>query len=106
MLALTCIDFLCFVCCRLLAALSTFGQRLTEFEQEEILDYSDVHYLGLEAPKIVAVRNATQNHGKERCAVLLPCLLDCRACIMWLVCFQSAIMCDRKCHLCFMFSFC
>ncbi|XP_065191553.1 dual specificity tyrosine-phosphorylation-regulated kinase mbk-2-like isoform X2 [Sycon ciliatum] len=46
-------------------ALQTFSPRLTDYEQEEILEYSDVHYLGLEAKKIPAARGATQNHGYD-----------------------------------------
>ena len=41
-----------------------FKDRLTTFEQAEILDYPEVWYLGLEGKKIEGVPGATMNNGK------------------------------------------
>lgn len=40
-----------------------FKDRLTTFEQAEILDYPEIWYLGLEGKKIEGVPGATMNNG-------------------------------------------
>ena len=44
-------------------SIKTYADKLTTFEQSEILDYPDVWYLGLEAKKIEGVPGAPQNNG-------------------------------------------
>ncbi|XP_048882903.1 dual specificity tyrosine-phosphorylation-regulated kinase 4-like isoform X2 [Brienomyrus brachyistius] len=46
-------------------ALKNFQDRLTEFEQEEIMDYSEIWYLGLETKKIAGSQGAGQNSGYD-----------------------------------------
>jgi len=46
-----------------LAALKAFKDKLTPYEKEEILEYPEVWFLGLEAKKIEAVPGASQNSG-------------------------------------------
>lgn len=46
-------------------ALKHFKDRLTEFEQEEIMDYSEVWYLGLDAKKIEGSSEAPDNSGYD-----------------------------------------
>lgn len=48
------------------AALRCFGDRLSDFERSEIIDFVEIWFLGLEAKKILGVRGAAQNHGKKR----------------------------------------
>lgn len=48
-----------------LEALKNFQDRLTEFEQEEIMDYSEIWYLGLETKKIAGSQGAGQNSGYD-----------------------------------------
>lgn len=45
--------------------LKAFGSRLTSFEHNEILDYNDVWFLGLEGKKIQGVPGASQNCGYD-----------------------------------------
>lgn len=42
-----------------------FGSRLTTYEQNEILDYQDIWFLGLEGKKIHGVQGAQQNGGYD-----------------------------------------
>ena len=42
-----------------------YRTRLTNFEQAEILDYSEVWFLGLEAKKIEGTQGAAQNNGYD-----------------------------------------
>ncbi|XP_041935201.1 dual specificity tyrosine-phosphorylation-regulated kinase 4-like [Alosa sapidissima] len=44
-------------------ALKIFRDKLSEFEQEEIINFPDIYYLGLDAQKIEAVEGAPQNNG-------------------------------------------
>lgn len=44
-------------------ALKNFQERLTEFEQEEIMDYSEIWFMGLGSQKIEASHGAPQNNG-------------------------------------------
>ncbi|KAJ0069584.1 hypothetical protein NL108_010409, partial [Boleophthalmus pectinirostris] len=46
-------------------ALKNFQERLTEFEQEEIMDYSEIWFLGLGAQKIEGSQGAPQNSGYD-----------------------------------------
>ena len=46
-----------------LAALKAFKDKLTPYEKEEVLEYPEVWFLGLEAKKIEAVPGASQNSG-------------------------------------------
>ncbi|KAL4659447.1 dual specificity tyrosine-phosphorylation-regulated kinase 4-like [Arapaima gigas] len=46
-------------------ALKHFPTRLTEFEQKEILDYSEIWYLGQDTKKIEASQGAPQNCGYD-----------------------------------------
>lgn len=46
-------------------ALRHFQERLTEFEQEEIMDYSEIWFLGLETKKIKASHGIPQNAGYD-----------------------------------------
>ncbi|KAI1888390.1 hypothetical protein AGOR_G00184650 [Albula goreensis] len=46
-------------------ALQNFQDRLTEFEQEEIMDYSEIWYLGLDTKKIEASQGTPQNSGYD-----------------------------------------
>nr|XP_023693537.1 dual specificity tyrosine-phosphorylation-regulated kinase 4 [Paramormyrops kingsleyae] len=46
-------------------ALKHFRDRLTEFEQEEILDYSEIWFLGLETEKIEANHSISPNYGYD-----------------------------------------
>ncbi|KAM6946485.1 dual specificity tyrosine-phosphorylation-regulated kinase 4 isoform 2-T2 [Aplochiton taeniatus] len=46
-------------------ALKHFVDRLTEVEQEEIMDYSEIWYLGLDSKKIQASVGAPQNSGYD-----------------------------------------
>ncbi|XP_056138345.1 dual specificity tyrosine-phosphorylation-regulated kinase 4-like [Lampris incognitus] len=46
-------------------ALRAFGHHLTEFEREEILDYSEIWYLGLQSPKINSSKSSPQNNGYD-----------------------------------------
>ncbi|XP_045061106.1 dual specificity tyrosine-phosphorylation-regulated kinase 4 isoform X3 [Coregonus clupeaformis] len=46
-------------------ALRHFQGRLTEFEQEEIMDYSEIWFLGLETKKIEASHGIPQNAGYD-----------------------------------------
>lgn len=47
----------------IVAALKAFKDKLTPYEKEEILEYPEVWFLGLEAKKIEAVPGASQNSG-------------------------------------------
>ena len=47
------------------ASMKHFKDKLTTFEQAEILDYPEVWYLGLDAKKIEGVPGATLNNGKS-----------------------------------------
>lgn len=44
-------------------ALKAFKDKLTPYEKEEVLEYPEVWFLGLEAKKIEAVPGASQNSG-------------------------------------------
>lgn len=46
-------------------ALKNFQDRLTEFEQEEIMDYAEIWFLGLSAQKIEGSQGAPQNSGYD-----------------------------------------
>ncbi|KAJ8391068.1 hypothetical protein AAFF_G00096890 [Aldrovandia affinis] len=46
-------------------ALQNFQERLTEFEQEEIMDYSEIWFLGLETKKIEGSQGTPQNSGYD-----------------------------------------
>ena len=46
-------------------ALKLYRARLTAFEQQEILDYPEVWFLGLEAKKLDGTTNASQNNGYD-----------------------------------------
>jgi hypothetical protein len=46
-------------------ALKLYRNRLSGFEQSEILDYSEVWFLGLEAKKIEGLQGAAQNNGYD-----------------------------------------
>ncbi|XP_030645401.1 dual specificity tyrosine-phosphorylation-regulated kinase 4 [Chanos chanos] len=46
-------------------ALKHFRDQLTEFEQEEIMDYSEIWYLGLETKKIEGTQGSPQNAGYD-----------------------------------------
>ena len=46
-------------------ALKLFRNRLTAFEQSEILDYSEIWFLGLEAKKTEGVQGSSQNSGYD-----------------------------------------
>uniref|UniRef100_A0A8C6WN65 dual-specificity kinase n=1 Tax=Neogobius melanostomus TaxID=47308 RepID=A0A8C6WN65_9GOBI len=46
-------------------ALKNFQDRLTEFEQEEIMDYAEIWYLGLGAQKIEGSQGTPQNSGYD-----------------------------------------
>lgn len=46
-------------------ALKNFQDRLTEFEQEEIMDYTEIWFLGLGAQKIEGSQGAPQNSGYD-----------------------------------------
>lgn len=46
-------------------ALKNFQDRLTEFEQEEIMDYAETWFLGLGAQKIEGSQGAPQNSGYD-----------------------------------------
>jgi len=48
----------------LLVTMKLFKDKLTTFEQAEILDYQEVFYLGFDAKKIEGVPGATMNNGK------------------------------------------
>lgn len=51
------------ICIDIAAALKAFKDKLTPYEKEEILEYPEVWFLGLEAKKIEAVPGASQNSG-------------------------------------------
>lgn len=46
-------------------ALKNFQERLTEFEQEEIMDYAEIWFLGLGSQKIEGSQGAPQNSGYD-----------------------------------------
>ncbi|KAG7455975.1 hypothetical protein MATL_G00246830 [Megalops atlanticus] len=46
-------------------ALQHFQERLTEFEQEEIMDYSEIWFLGLDTKKIEGSQGTPQNSGYD-----------------------------------------
>ncbi|KAM9815125.1 dual specificity tyrosine-phosphorylation-regulated kinase 4 isoform X1 [Syngnathus typhle] len=46
-------------------SVNTFQDRLTDFEKEEIMDYSEIWFLGLGAQKIEASQSAPQNSGYD-----------------------------------------
>ena len=54
-----------YVWCIFAEALKLYRSRLTAFEQQEILDYPEVWYLGLEAKKLDGSSNAAQNNGYD-----------------------------------------
>ncbi|XP_072519312.1 dual specificity tyrosine-phosphorylation-regulated kinase 4 isoform X2 [Salminus brasiliensis] len=47
------------------AALKHFQSQLTEYEQEEIMDYSEIWYLGLDTKKIEGCQGSPQNLGYD-----------------------------------------
>ncbi|XP_017328886.2 dual specificity tyrosine-phosphorylation-regulated kinase 4 isoform X1 [Ictalurus punctatus] len=47
------------------AALKHFRSQLTEYEQEEIMDYTEIWYLGLDTKKIQGCQGSTQNSGYD-----------------------------------------
>uniref|UniRef100_A0A672STH4 dual-specificity kinase n=1 Tax=Sinocyclocheilus grahami TaxID=75366 RepID=A0A672STH4_SINGR len=47
------------------AALKRFQNQLTEFEKEEIMDYSEIWYLGLDTKKIEGSQGSPQNSGYD-----------------------------------------
>lgn len=46
-------------------ALKNFPEQLTEFEQEEIMDYSEIWFLGLGSQKIEGSQSTPQNSGYD-----------------------------------------
>ena len=59
-----------------LVAIKNYGDKMSTFEQSEILDFPDVWFLGLEAKKIEGVPGAPQNNGTSfSSAFSLPELL-------------------------------
>lgn len=46
-------------------ALKNFKDRLTAFEQEEIMDYSEIWFLGLGSQKIEGSQGSPQNSGYD-----------------------------------------
>ncbi len=46
-------------------ALKLYGDRLTGYEQSEILDYSEIWFLGLEAKKVAGAQGASPNCGYD-----------------------------------------
>ncbi|KAL4656713.1 dual specificity tyrosine-phosphorylation-regulated kinase 4-like isoform X1 [Arapaima gigas] len=46
-------------------AVKNFQDRLTKFEQEEITDYSEIWYLGLDSKKVEGTRGTPQNSGYD-----------------------------------------
>ncbi|XP_041935193.1 dual specificity tyrosine-phosphorylation-regulated kinase 4-like [Alosa sapidissima] len=44
-------------------ALKIFRDKLSEFEQEEIINFPEIYFLGLDAQKIEAIKGAPQNNG-------------------------------------------
>jgi len=46
-------------------ALKLYRNRLSAFEQSEILDYPEIWFLGLEAKKIEAIQGASQNNSYD-----------------------------------------
>lgn len=46
-------------------ALKNFQDRLTRFEQEEIMDYSEIWFMGLSSQKIEGSQGAPQNCGYD-----------------------------------------
>ena len=55
--------FICLFLCLCSAAIKAYEDKLTTFELSEILDYSEIWFLGLEAKKIEGVPGAPQNSG-------------------------------------------
>lgn len=53
------------LCRSLTAALKHFQSQLTEYEQEEIMDYSEIWYLGLDTKKIEGCQGSAQNSGYD-----------------------------------------
>ena len=51
--------------CLFSETLKLYRNRLTAYEQSEILDYPDIWYLGLESKKIEGVAQAAQNSGYD-----------------------------------------
>lgn len=49
----------------LTAALKHFQSQLTEYEQEEIMDYTEIWYLGLDTKKIQGCQGSSQNSGYD-----------------------------------------
>lgn len=47
------------------AALKHFQNQLTEYEREEIMDYSEIWYLGLDTKKIEGSQGSPQNSGYD-----------------------------------------
>ncbi len=47
------------------AALKHFQNQLTEYEKEEIMDYSEIWYLGLDSKKIEGSQGSPQNSGYD-----------------------------------------
>ncbi|XP_062856176.1 dual specificity tyrosine-phosphorylation-regulated kinase 4 isoform X2 [Trichomycterus rosablanca] len=47
------------------AALKHFQSQLTEYEQEEIMDYTEIWYLGLDTKKIQGSQGSAQNSGYD-----------------------------------------
>lgn len=46
-------------------ALKHYRNKLTEFEQSEILDYPEIWYLGLDSEKVQARAGSAQNSGYD-----------------------------------------
>ena len=46
-------------------AIQNHSDKLTAFEQSEVLDYTEVWFLGAEAKKIEGVLGAAQNNGYD-----------------------------------------
>lgn len=46
-------------------ALKNFQDRLTEFEQEEIMDYAEIWFMGLGSQKIEGSQGTPQNSGYD-----------------------------------------
>lgn len=46
-------------------ALKNFQERLTEYEQEEIVDYAEIWFMGLGSQKIEGSQGAPQNAGYD-----------------------------------------
>ena len=51
--------------CAFPEALKLYRSKLSAFEQQEVLDYPEVYFLGLEAKKLDGASGASQNNGYD-----------------------------------------